>query len=197
MLFVDGRDAIVDCVFTPYVWKLIIYSLVPTSLLLLCLPSYYCHNTSDHFFTLFLYIRSFLTELNWSDSSLNQFGIENYCSTRLLTINIWDKECFLNYCYQKYYCSCSAKDIGLLKVILLSQNNLCLVSFCLSVLTSLLSNKFYRWMFSLNDAAVERKNNLRVEQHSWRCGLLQWNAWQILSGTGDGMCLHLITGKKN
>lgn len=45
MLFLDERDASVDCVIVLYDWKLIIYSLVPTRLRLLCLPCYYCYNT--------------------------------------------------------------------------------------------------------------------------------------------------------
>lgn len=36
-LFLDERDASVDCVIVLYDWKLIIYSLMPTRLLLLCL----------------------------------------------------------------------------------------------------------------------------------------------------------------
>lgn len=36
------RDASVDCVIVLYDWKLIIYSLVPTRLPLLCLPCYCC-----------------------------------------------------------------------------------------------------------------------------------------------------------
>lgn len=39
----DERDASVDCVTVLYDWKLIIYSLVPTRLLLLCLPCYCCY----------------------------------------------------------------------------------------------------------------------------------------------------------
>lgn len=41
-------DASVDCVIVLYDWKLIIYSLVPTRLLALCLPCYCCR-TLEHF----------------------------------------------------------------------------------------------------------------------------------------------------
>lgn len=40
LFWMRGRDASVDCVTVLYDWKLIIYSLVPTRLLLLCLPGY-------------------------------------------------------------------------------------------------------------------------------------------------------------
>lgn len=43
------RDASVDCVIVLYDWKLIIYSLVPARLLLLCLPCYCCHTSNSEY----------------------------------------------------------------------------------------------------------------------------------------------------
>lgn len=56
-MFLDERDASVDCVIVLYDWKLIIYSLVPTRLILLCLPCSCCCytlNTLAHLFVWYL-----------------------------------------------------------------------------------------------------------------------------------------------
>lgn len=98
MWFLGGRDAVVDCD-----WKLIIYSLVPARLLLLCVPSYCCHNTSDCLFNSFLCTELFLGESD--DSQTQVWYLENYCSTRFLAIIILDKNSSYSCCYQEYYCS--------------------------------------------------------------------------------------------